>query len=283
MFHADGTLATGPIALCEVQAYVYAAFLGAADLAEYLNMVERAMDLRRRAEDLRSRFEKAFWCEDLETYGLALDGEKRLCRVRTSNAGHALATGIASEERARRMAEGLMSEQGFSGWGIRTVSVGESLYNPASYHNGSVWPHDNAIIAAGFARYGMKDNVMEVFRGMFDAAMCMDLYRLPELLCGFHRRGGHGPTFYPVACIPQAWASAAVFGLLGTALGVEFKPELQQIIFRRPELPPFLSSLRIEGLRVGGGEADIVFERYDDKVAMYVAGTRGTVHVICEH
>src|SRR5690606_9655468 len=154
IFHDDGTLARGPIALVEVQGYVYAARRAAAAIARRLGEHVRAVALDRQAEELRQRFDAAFWDEALGTYALALDGDKRPCRVRTSNAGHALFSGIALPERAGRVVETLTSRAFFSGWGVRTVAASESRYNPMSYHNGSIWPHDNALIAAGFARYG---------------------------------------------------------------------------------------------------------------------------------
>src|SRR5262245_28874592 len=210
VFHSDATLADGPIALCEVQGYVFAAKRAAANLAMLLNRPEQAARLRSEAETLRERFEEAFWCDDLSTYALALDGKKRPCRVRTSNAGHCLFTGIASPERARRVADTLMREDSFSGWGIRTVACGEARYNPMSYHNGSVWPHDNALIGFGLARYRLSEGVLRVLTGMFDASLFVDLHRMPELFCGFPQRPGEGPTLYPVACAPQSWAAAGV-------------------------------------------------------------------------
>src|SRR3712207_6128009 len=206
IFHADGLGAKGPIALCEVQGYVYAAKHLISRIAAELGSGNLALKLSEEAERLRLQFEQAFWCEDVGTYALALDGEKRPCRVRTSNAGHALFTGIAAPERAQRVAATLMTPEGFSGWGIRTVARGEARFNPMSYHNGSVWPHDNALIASGFARYGLKAEAARVFAGLFDAATHHELRRLPELFCGFSRRPHRGPTPYPVACSPQAWA-----------------------------------------------------------------------------
>src|SRR6202035_3060025 len=153
---------------------------------------------------LAERFEAAFWCPEIETYALALDGAKAPCRVRTSNAGQVLFAGIAAPERAALVARGLMETRFNSGWGIRTVAKGEARYNPMSYHNGSVWPHDNAMIALGLARYGFKDPVQRIFSGLFDAASFWEPRRLPELFCGFARRHT-APTTYPVACSPQAW------------------------------------------------------------------------------
>ncbi len=189
-----------PIALCEVQAYVYAARRAGAVLAAALGMPDRASSLKSQAEGLRQRFEAAFWCDDLGTYALALDGEKRPCRVRASNAGLCLFGGIASPDRASRVARDLASSKLFSGWGVRTLATTEARYNPMGYHNGAVWPHDNALIAYGAARYGLKEFSVAVLAGLFAAATYFELNRMPELFCGFDRGPGEGPVPYPVAC-----------------------------------------------------------------------------------
>ncbi len=257
VFHADGSLAQGPIALCEVQGYVYAARLAAAELAEALGERARADDLRRRAAGLQERFEQAFWCDDLGMYALALDGAKQPCRVRTSNVGHCLWTGIAAPEHGRRCGRMLLSDVLFSGWGIRTLAAGEARYNPMSYHNGSVWPHDNALIAAGLARYGLRAEARRVLDALFDVSRSVDLNRLPELFCGFHRREGEGPTRYPVACAPQAWAAAAVFLLLQACLGLHIRAAPREVCFTAPVLPEFLREVRIGALRVGTASVDL--------------------------
>ena len=280
IFHADGRLAEAPIALCEVQGYAYAAWVGAAALARVLGRNERANALTAKAIQLRRRFEAAFWCEEIGTYALALDGAKRQCRVRTSNAGHALFTGIASAEHAARVAATLMEPSSFSSWGIRTVATVEARYNPMSYHNGSVWPHDNALIALGFARYGFVEPLLRLTTGLFDAAMMMDLNRLPELFCGFERRAGEGPTGYPVACIPQAWAAATAFALLGALLGMSFNPYLRQIRMTRPVLPTFLDEVEIRNLQLGSGSVDLLFRRHTRDVALNVLRKDGNVEVI---
>ncbi|GIX48345.1 MAG: amylo-alpha-1,6-glucosidase [Candidatus Tectimicrobiota bacterium] len=280
VFHADGRLAEGPIALCEVQGYVYAAKQGAAELAAVLGQAERAAALRRQAQALQEQFERAFWSEELGTYVLALDGHKRPCRVRSSNAGHTLFSGIASPQRARRVAAALLAEDAFSGWGIRTLSSSERRYNPMAYHNGSVWPHDNALIAAGMARYGLKEATLKVFTGLFDACLFMDLHRLPELFCGFTRRPGEGPTLYPVACAPQAWASAAVFLLLQACLGLSFRHPQPQICFTAPLLPPFLQEVRITNLRVGQATLDLTLYRYPQDVGVSVTRREGEVEIV---
>ena len=193
---------TGPIALCEVQGYVYAAKRGAAHLALVLGDRAEASALESQAAALRKRFDEAFWCDEISTYALALDGNKRPCRVRTSNPGHCLYTGIASADHAFCVAHSLLKKEFFSGWGIRTLASGEARYNPLSYHNGSIWPHDNALIAAGLARYGFKDMAGEVLSGLLAVSTFVDLNRLPELFCGLDRRAREGPTLYPGGMCP---------------------------------------------------------------------------------
>jgi len=280
VFHADGTMAEGPIALVEVQGYVYAAKRAAAGLARRLGFADRADLLETQAKDLRVRFEDAFWCEELDTYAIALDGAKRQYRVRTSNAGHALFSGIANEDHAARVADTLMNATSFSGWGIRTLATSEARYNPMSYHNGSIWPHDNALIAMGLARYGHKEAAARVFQGLFDAAADSDLRRLPELFCGFPRRRARSPVSYPVACSPQAWASATLPGLLAGAIGLQFVPQRNEIRFNRPVLPPFLDEVELHGLRVGKCGADVLLRRHAIDVSVTVLRRSGPVNVV---
>jgi glycogen debranching enzyme len=277
--HADGSPARGPIALSEVQGYVYAARRAAALLASLLGDPIRAASLTDQAETLRQRFELAFWCEELGTYALALDGDKRPCRVRSSNAGHCLFAGIASPERAEKVALGLLSAESFTGWGIRTLAAGEVRYNPMAYHNGSVWPHDNALIAYGFARYGMQNLAAHVLTGMFEAGTYFDLNRMPELFCGFDRAASEGPTSYPVACSPQAWSAASAFLLLQACLGLAVNGVEPQVCFTCPRLPPFLSELRIHNLRVGTATLDLLLLRHGDDVGVNVLGRQGDVGV----
>jgi glycogen debranching enzyme len=280
IFHRGGDYAQGPIALCEVQGYVYAAKHGAAVIAAALGDAVTGQRLRAEAERLRQRFEEAFWCEELSTYALALDGDKRACRVISSNAGQVLMTGIASSERARRVAVTLLRPASFSGWGIRTIAAGESRYNPMSYHNGSVWPHDNALIALGFSRYGDKAGVAQIFSALFGAASYMELRRLPELFCGFPRRQSNAPTQYPVACSPQAWASATLLSLLRASLGLELVDRTREIAFHQPALPPFIDSVLLRNLRFSGGSADVRLHRHGDAVAATVTRREGDVVVV---
>ncbi|HET9212828.1 MAG TPA: amylo-alpha-1,6-glucosidase [Thermoanaerobaculia bacterium] len=280
IFHRDGRLAEGPIALCEVQGYVYAARRAAATLARLFSQDDHAQKLERQAEELREKFEKDFWCEEISTYALALDGEKHRCEVRASNAGHALLTGIASRPRAWRVAHTLLNESSFSGWGIRTLDANEVRYNPMSYHNGSVWPHDNSLIALGLARYGRKDGAVKVLTGLFEAIQNFDLQRMPELYCGFRQRPHEGPTLYPVACAPQAWAAGAVFLLVQACLGLDIDAPAGRICLDRPELPPCIDHLTLRNLRVGEASVDLVFERYGTDVGAHLGRREGEVEVV---
>ena len=280
VFHADGVLAEPPIAVCEVQGYAYAAWSGAGHLATLRGEAGKADAWRRRAESLRAQFERAFWCSELGTYALALDGHKRPCRVRTSNAGHCLFAGIALDERARQVASTLMSEASFAGWGIRTVAAGEARYNPMSYHNGSVWPHDNALIAAGLARYGDHESARRVLEAMSDLSQVVDLYRLPELICGFHRRGGEHPTLYPVACAPQSWAAGAVYLLIQACLGLRIDAPERRVSFTRSLLPRGIEWLHISNLVVGDATLDLRLERHPNDVGITVVRRDGDVEVV---
>ena len=253
IFHADGRLAEGAIALCEVQGYVYAALRGAAAMANAIARPDCATACAARAALLRERFDAAFWCDDLGTYALALDGAKRPCRVRASNAGHALWSGIAYPERATRVVQTLMDDRSFCGWGVRTVAAGEARYDPTSYHNGSVWPHDNSLIALGFSRYGFHAEAARITSGVFAASRFLDRRRLPELFCGFDRAKGEGPVAYANACAPQAWAAAVPFALLAGCLGVSFDRRAGRLALQGPAaLPDCLDEMRISNVRLEG-------------------------------
>ncbi len=279
IFHADGTLAEGPIALVEVQAYAYAAKRAGADIARRLGFEERADKLDLEARKLRQRFDEVFWDEELGTYIVAICGTGHACRVRTSNAGHALYTGIALPERAERLVRTLMDRSSFCGWGVRTVAAGEARYNPMSYHNGSVWPHDNAMIAEGFARYGYSRAAARIFGGLFDASIYIELRRLPELFCGFVRQRSRGPTFYPVACSPQAWAATAPLSLLASSLGLRFDVENRGVVFDRPSLPHFLGEVVLRNLSLGGSKVDVALRRVGTEVAANVLSRHGDIRV----
>jgi glycogen debranching enzyme len=260
---------------------VYRAKIEAARLAERLGDAARGVDLLRAAEALRQRFEAAFWCEDLASYALALDGRKKPCKVRTSNAGHALFGEIAAPARAQRVARALMSHEGFSGWGIRTVATSEARYNPMSYHNGSIWPHDNALIAMGFSRYPSlpKTLVEKLLTSLLDATGFSDVHGLPELFCGFRRLPDESPIRYPVACSPQAWSAGAAFMLLQAALGLSIDASRRQLRFTRPRLPEEVEELSIRDLRIGDGSIDLDLHRYPRNVGVDVVGRRGDIEV----
>ena len=279
IMHADGSLATGPIALCEVQAYVYAAKQGASALAAALGRHEQAASLAAAAEKLRTDFEAKFWIENLGAYALALDGEKRPCQVLSSNAGQVLVCGIAAPERARILATTLLTPEMFSGWGIRTLSADAPRFNPMSYHNGSVWPHDNALIALGLARYGLKRGASAIFEGLFEAAGHMDMMRFPELFCGFPRRRGVAPVLYPVACSPQAWASVVPFALLQASLGLELNYANREISFHNPQLPRFLEEVRINDLELAEATVNLRLRRRGSHTEVAIVSQRGDIGI----
>jgi glycogen debranching enzyme len=281
VFHADGTLAEAPIALCEVQGYVYEAKVRAAEMADLLGDAARAEALRQQARALQLKFDAAYWCEELGFYALALDGNKRPCRVRASNAGHCLCSGIATAERAEPVARQLLSEEFYTGWGIRTLASSEARYNPMSYHNGSIWPHDNALVAYGLARYGYTQDAIVILEGIFEASLAMDLQRLPELFCGFKRRGDASPILYPVACAPQSWAAASVYLILQGCMGLTIDAEQKRVSFVYPALPPFLDRISLSNLKLGTDcSVDIVLKRYGEDVAVSVARKVGEVEVV---
>ena len=278
--HADGTLARGAIALCEVQGYVYAARLAGAAIARRLGLDSRAAAQEEKAEHLRQAFEARFWCERLGTYALALDGEGRQCQVRSSNAGQLLMTGIVGFERVRRVTEGLMEPRFFTGWGIRTLAADEARYNPMAYHNGSIWPHDNALIALGMARGGQRRETARLFEGMNAASGAMDLHRLPELFCGFPRRPGQGPTSYPVACTPQAWAAAAIPAFAQACLGLSFDPAARAVRFDHPNLPAYLDSLTLRNLTLNDACVSVLITGTPGEVSVSVIERQGDIHVV---
>jgi glycogen debranching enzyme len=280
VFHQNGSDVEGPIALCEVQGYVYAARRGMAELARALGELPLAQRWDARAEELQQRFDAAFWCEDLGTYALALDGHKRPCCVKSSNAGHCLYTRLALPERHAPLARQLMSPEMFSGWGVRTLASDEQRYNPMSYHNGSVWPHDNAILAEGLALAGHRWDAAALLEGFFDAASFMDFQRLPELFCGFPRHAGQEPIRYPVACLPQAWASAASFSLLRSVLGLEIDARQRRLTLRYPLLPSFIDTIELRRLRVGAERIDLRLVRYPEDVGVTVLNPHVPVDVV---
>jgi len=279
IFHADGTPALAPIALCEVQGYVYQAKLAAAKLSIVLGNKELAGTLEAQATSLKQKFNETFWCEDIGTFAIALDGNKQPCKIRSSNAGHLLFSGIVEERYAKAVADTLLVKSSFSDWGIRTIASTEARYNPMSYHNGSIWPHDNAMIAMGLAQYQFKDHAQKILTGLFNTSINMNLHRLPELFCGFKRLPGQGPTLYPTACSPQAWASGTVFYLLQACLGMRFSAEPPQLRFEHPQLPDYLERLDIKNIRLGNGIVDLSCKRHVQDVAIHVTRKTGNAEI----
>jgi glycogen debranching enzyme len=281
VFHANSHLAEPPIALCEVQAYVYGAKRSAALLAAEFGKNDIAAHLNAEADRLKQKFVEAFWCEELGMYALALDGKKQQCKVRSSNAGQTLFCKIATDEHAAIMTKFLMGNQLFSGWGIRTIGASEARYNPMSYHNGSIWPHDNALIGLGLSLYGFQEAAAAILLALYEASLDLDLHRLPELFCGFHKRADSGaPTLYPVACAPQAWAAGAPYLLLRACLGLEVKALERQICFTKPVLPSNLDEVKIENLRVLDAVCDLVIRRHAGALAIDVLRKEGRIEII---
>jgi glycogen debranching enzyme len=280
--NADGSLAEPPIAPCEVQAYAYRAWRQTAALLRALGERERAATLEDHADDLRARFERDFWSDELSYYVLARQAGGRPAAVVSSNAGQVLWGGIAGAERAARIAERLLAPDMFSGWGIRTLSSNSAAYNPMSYHTGSVWPHDNGLIVAGLRRYGHDAAALRVFDGLFDAAASFPEYRLPELYCGYHRREGEEqPIRYPVACSPQAWAAGAIPHALWNLLGLRANALEGCLRIVHPRLPGWLDWLELRGVPVGRDRVDLRFTRngHADADISVDAHSSGTVRV----
>ncbi len=280
--HADGRLAEPPIALAEVQAYVYLAKERMADVYEALGMRDRARELLAQAEELRRRFNEAFWMEDERYFAMALDGDKRQVRTVTSNPGHGLYCGIVDEEKAVALAKRLLAPDMFSGWGIRTMSKSAVAYNPMSYHNGSVWPHDNALIAAGLKRYGFVRATNRVVTALFDAAITADYMRLPELFCGFTRRAPNRPVSYPIACSPQAWAAGSPFLMLQAMLGISARANRNLLTVNTPHLPTWLNTVEVRDLAIGASRISLLFQREGEITAFSVLSREGGVRIVLE-
>jgi glycogen debranching enzyme len=278
--NADGSLATGSIALVEVQGYVYLAKLRIAEVYEAFGDRERAEGLRAEARTLRKAFNEAFWDPGESMLVLALDGEKRQVRSVTSNPGHCLYCGIVDADKAEAVIDRLMAPDMFCGWGIRTLSSASPAFNPMSYHNGSIWPHDNAIIAAGMKRYGRPDATERVATALFDVASGMRDYRLPELFCGFDRAERSAPVAYPVACSPQAWAAAVPFLLLQSMLGISAQAQQGVLEVHEPSLPPWLTDVRIDRLRVQDSLVSLAFHREDHATTFSLPEQSGDIKVM---
>jgi glycogen debranching enzyme len=280
IMHADGEAARAPIAVVEAQGYQFAALRAAARVADGLGHAEAARRCRERASRLRERFETRFWLPEQEFYALALDGDDAPCRVISSNPGHCLWSGIVSPSRAEAVARRLLADDMFTGWGIRTLSSRERLYNPMSYHNGSVWPHDTTLAAVGMARYGLVEPFMTLATALFQAVYHVDGARLPELFCGFPRAFDHGPTRYPVACSPQAWAAGVVFHLVSGMLGFEADAAENRLTLHRPSLPAWLGWLEIRGLRLAKSRLDLRITRGREGAAVELLARAGDAEIV---
>jgi glycogen debranching enzyme len=280
--HADGRLAEPPIALAEVQGYVYLAKMRMADVYAALGDEPRAEWLRGSAHELRKRYNEAFWMEDERYFAGALDGDKRQVRSIVSNPGHALYCDAVDPDKAAQVAKRLLAPDMFSGWGIRTMSKAAAAYNPMSYHNGSVWPHDNALLAAGLKRYGFARSTNRVATALFDAAIHADYLRLPELFCGFTRRTPNRPVSYPVACSPQAWAAGSPFLMLQAMLGISSRADLNLLTVNQPHLPAWLNTVELRNLRVGRSHISLVFRREGEITSFSMLSRDGDVRVVME-
>jgi glycogen debranching enzyme len=280
--HVDGRLAQPPVALAEVQGYVYLAKERMAGVFAALGDLDRSESLMKQAALLKERFNEAFWMEEEKYFAGALDSEKEQVRSIVSNPGHALYCGIVDEEKAPFLAKRLLAPDMFSGWGIRTLSKEALRYNPMSYHNGSVWPHDNALIAAGLKRYGFVKETNRVATALFDAAIHADYMRLPELFCGFTRRSPNRPVSYPVACSPQAWAAGSPFLMLQGILGISARAHENLLTVNRPHLPPWMNTVELRNLRVGESVISLVFRREGDITSFSLISREGDVRVVME-
>jgi glycogen debranching enzyme len=278
--NADGSLATPPIALPEVQGYVYRAKIGLADLYEKAGDPAHAGQLRNQASELRARFNRDFWSDQLGTYVLALQAEGKPTQVLASNAGQVLWTGIADPDKANKTAKRLIAEDMFNGWGIRTLSNQSDSYNPIGYHLGTVWPFDNSLITAGFRRYALDDQALVLYEALMEAATYFNYYRLPELFAGFRRSAYQVPVHYPVACHPQAWSAGSFPYLLTTFLG--FVPDgfAHRLSIVRPRIPSIIGPIDIHNLLVGSASVDLSFEPSDQGLAsVHVQKVEGELDV----
>ncbi|WP_263262227.1 amylo-alpha-1,6-glucosidase [Pseudomonas sp. RIT-PI-S] len=269
IFHENGDSPVGPISLVEVQGYAYEAYQSLAFMAEGRGDPIAAVGWTQQAQRMQQAVEKHFWLEDEHFYAMALDGENKPCRVRGSNVGHLLASGLPAPERGRLVAPQLLGSALHNGWGVRTLAREAARFNPMSYHNGSVWPHDVAMCALGIGRYGYHEGVVRLLAGIFEAASQFDM-RLPELFCGFERAPGEAPIAYPVACLPQAWAAGSVFMLLQACLGIAIDAQRSKITITRPQLPVGISRLEVRHITFGECRADIIFQRVGKRIVCFV-------------
>ncbi|MBY0359357.1 MAG: hypothetical protein K2W82_15250 [Candidatus Obscuribacterales bacterium] len=283
IMYADGRLAEAPIAVCEAQAYHYAARNELAGVAALLGHKAMARKLLEEAFQIKNRFEKDFWLVNDNYVALALDGQDRQVGAISSNPGHCLWTGILDPDKAQLVADRIMSQELHSGWGIRTLSANAAAYNPISYHNGSVWPHDNAIIGEGMRKIGRLEDMKKIMLGIVEVSLYNQEYRLPELFCGFQRLGVQRPVDYPVSCSPQAWAAGSLFQLIKSCLN--FKPDAinKSLQIVDPSLPEWLGKVTIKGLRVGRAMIDLSFDTQDGSTYGKVLNKQGQVKVIIEN
>jgi glycogen debranching enzyme len=275
IMHHDGEVAKTPIALCEVQGYVYEAKYRMASLMRSFGDVQTADRLKKDSAEMAKRFEKAFWMPKLGFYAMALDREKRQTQVISSNPGHLLFTRMLPLDRAKAITQRFMRDDMFSGWGWRTMSRNERIFNPLSYHRGSVWPHDNSLIAHGMSLYEFREPANQLFTGLFEAALNFRDYRLPELFCGIQRREHDEPVQYPVSCSPQAWASGSVFLMLMSVLGIRPSAARRELNIVNPALPHFLENLSIRNMRVGGSRVGLDFTRRGERTFCNVVDIEG--------
>lgn len=282
VMHSSGKLAEPPIALAEVQAYVYYAKRRSADLYEMLGDQKRAANLRLQAAVLKERFNEKFWMEEEGFFCMAIDGDGNQVRSITSNPGQCLFSGIVDDNKAPRVISRLLQPDMFSGWGIRTMSKSAKGYNPMSYHNGSVWPHDNALAIRGIKRYGFSEQANVVAGALFDTATHHAYSRLPELFCGFTRRGANWPVSYPVACSPQAWAAGAMFMIFQSMLGLSPDAPNGTLYINQPTLPPWLNSASVKNLPIGAARLDISFNRDHGVTSFTVMRKEGNLKIIME-
>jgi glycogen debranching enzyme len=273
--HRDGTVATPPIALSEVQGYVYDAKYRMSSLLRTFGDVKTADRLKREAAELARRFDRAFWVPSRGFYAMGLDAEKKPLEVIASNPGHLLFSRIISKERARVVGNRLMRDDMFSGWGWRTMSQEERVFNPLSYHRGSVWPHDNSIIAYGMALNDMRDGALRILTSLYQTASSFRDYRLPELFCGVQRREYDEPVHYPVSCSPQAWASGAMFLILSAVLGLHPSAPRKELNIINPQLPDWLDHLHLRNLRIGRSRVGLDFSRRGDRTFCNVVDVEG--------
>ena len=281
--NTDGTICRPPIALVEVQGYAYRARAAVAELFRATGDEQRAERLERQADDLKRRFNESFWLDDEKFYAFCLQRDRQPSTAIASNPGHTLFTSVVADDRAADVAARLMRDDMFCGWGVRTLSADEKAYNPLDYQTGSVWPHDNALIALGMRRWGLSQPMERIFTGIFQAATQFPDFRMPEVFDGFSQQQYPRPVHYPVACQPQAWAAGALPLLLQTALGLE--PEALKSVLRihQPHLPGWLPSVTLRGLRVGGASVDLEYRREGDTTLVAVLSRSGTLDILVQY